>query len=105
MQHARTEAVKSQQVARFLKEMLDGVKPSVALGRDTKLLKDILDKAAERIGAELHDQPEVEAELRSTLGNVYSELSEFAKAALASDTCDSPDGDLRAGRGVYVAGK
>src|SRR5436309_2120001 len=32
--HARTEATRSRQVATFLQEMLNGVRPSVALGRD-----------------------------------------------------------------------
>jgi eukaryotic-like serine/threonine-protein kinase len=37
---------KSQQVARFLKDMLKSVDPSVALGRDARMLKEILDKTA-----------------------------------------------------------
>src|SRR5439155_10141287 len=37
---AETEAVKSQQVAQFLKDMLSGVSPEVALGRDTSLLRE-----------------------------------------------------------------
>ena len=77
---SRTEAVKSRQVAEFLTDMLRGVGPSVALGRDTKLLHEILDKTAERVGKELKDQPEVEAELLDTVGNVYRELGDYAKA-------------------------
>ena len=75
-----TEASKSRQVAQFLKDMLKGVGPSVALGRDTKMLREILDKTAERVGKDLKDQPEVEAELRNTLGEVYYELGDLAKA-------------------------
>jgi len=33
---AKSESSKSRQVAQFLKDMLDGVGPSVALGRDTQ---------------------------------------------------------------------
>jgi serine/threonine protein kinase/tetratricopeptide (TPR) repeat protein len=79
-QKAQTEAVRSAQVAQFLKDMLNGVGPSVALGRDTKLLKEILDQTAERVGKDLTNQPEVEAELRSTIGDVYQALREFQKA-------------------------
>src|SRR6185503_9339 len=68
---AETEAAKSAQVARFLKEMLVGVESSVALGRDTKLLREILDKTADRVGKDLANQPEVEAELCVTLGYTY----------------------------------
>ncbi|HUI07399.1 MAG TPA: serine/threonine-protein kinase, partial [Verrucomicrobiae bacterium] len=67
-QKANTEAAKSQQVARFLEDMLQGVGPSVALGRDTTMLKEILDKTAERVGKDLTNQPLVEAELRNTIG-------------------------------------
>src|SRR2546427_6985046 len=64
--NAKTEAAKSQQVARFLQDMLNGVGPAVALGRDTRMLQEILDKTAERLGKDLGNQPEVEAALRST---------------------------------------
>src|SRR5512137_575306 len=43
-QQALAEAAKSEQVAQFLKDMLKGVGPKVALGRDTRLLLEILDK-------------------------------------------------------------
>ena len=65
----------SQQVAQFLKDMLKGVGPSVALGRDTKMLREILDKTAGRIGKDLKDQPAVEAELQTTVGQVYIDLA------------------------------
>ena len=77
---AQTEAKKSQQVAQFLQNMLKGVGPSVAMGRDTAMLREILDKTSEGVGKELKDSPEVEAELRTTLGEVYQALGQFAKA-------------------------
>jgi eukaryotic-like serine/threonine-protein kinase len=77
---ARTEAAKSEQVARFLKDTLKGVGPSVALGRDTTMLKEILDQTAAHVGDGLKDQPEVEIELRNTIGSLYSELGQNEKA-------------------------
>ena len=50
---AQTEAAKSQKVAQFLKDMLQGVGPNVALGRDTTMLREIADKTAERVGKDL----------------------------------------------------
>jgi serine/threonine protein kinase/tetratricopeptide (TPR) repeat protein len=79
-QEAKAEAGKSQQVAQFLKDMLQGVGPSVAIGRDTTMLREILDKTAERMAKDLQDQPEVEAELRRTLGWVYFDLGDDAVA-------------------------
>ena len=77
---AETEAAKSAQVAQFLKDMLAGVDSSAALGRDTTLLREILDKTAERVGKDLTNQPEVEAELRMTLGRTYFEVGESVKS-------------------------
>jgi hypothetical protein len=72
---------KSGQFALFMKDMLQGVGPEVARGRDTKLLREILDKTAERVGKELKNQPELEADLRATLGHVYGDLGDYTNAA------------------------
>jgi serine/threonine protein kinase/tetratricopeptide (TPR) repeat protein len=79
-QQAQTEAAKSQQVAKFLKDMLGGVGPSRALGRDTTMLREILDKTVERVGRELANQPEVEADLELSLAEAYYDLGDFKKA-------------------------
>jgi tetratricopeptide (TPR) repeat protein len=73
-------ARKSEQVAAFLTDMLQSVGPAVALGRDTRLLLEVVDKAAARVGRDLKDQPEVEAELRDTIGRTYYDLGDLAKA-------------------------
>ena len=77
---AKAEAARSRQIAHFLQDMLKGVGPSVAQGRDTKMLREILDQTADRIGKELKGQPVAEAELRTTIGDVYLELGEYGKA-------------------------
>jgi serine/threonine protein kinase len=76
---AQTEAAKSKKVAGFLEEMLNSVNPEVALGHEPTM-RELLDKAAGRIGTEFKNQPEIEAELRSTIGTTYYELSDFPKA-------------------------
>ncbi len=77
---ARTEAAKSQQVARFLQEMLEGVGPEVALGRDTTLMRTILDNTAVRVSESLTNQPEVAAQLQFTVANTYLRLGVYDKA-------------------------
>ncbi|HSY17854.1 MAG TPA: tetratricopeptide repeat protein [Candidatus Acidoferrales bacterium] len=77
---AQANAAKSRQVAQFLEDMLNGVGPSVAMGSDTTLLKKILDNTSKRIGTDLAQQPEVEAELRYTLGEVYWEVGDLEDA-------------------------
>jgi serine/threonine protein kinase/tetratricopeptide (TPR) repeat protein len=80
LRQARTEAAKSQQTTQFLEDMLREVGPSVAPGKNTEMLKGILDKAAERAGTELSNQPAVEAELRGIMGGAYQDLGEYDEA-------------------------
>ncbi len=78
---ARTEAARSAQIARFMQQMLGGVAPARAQGRDTSLLREILDETVQRLDSGLKAEPEVEADLRETLGNVYLGLGEATRAA------------------------
>jgi len=77
---AKTEAARSDQIARLLKNMLKGVGPSKAKGRDTTMLKEILGETEKSLDKELDGQPEVEAELRYTLGDIYWDLGDLAEA-------------------------
>ncbi len=77
---AHRQAARSDQVAIFLKEMLQAAGPSVARGRDTTLMQEILDKTSQRIGNDLNDQPQVQAELRSIIGNTYFALGRYHDA-------------------------
>ena len=79
-QKAQAEAAKNQQIAQFLEDMLDGVGPSVAMGADTTLLKKILDNTSKRISTDLTNAPDVEADLRNTLGQVYWEIGDLTNA-------------------------
>jgi serine/threonine protein kinase len=76
---AQTEAARSAEVARFMQSMLAGVSPMVAQGKDTAMLRQILDETVPRL-AELNDQPEVQADLRLTLGQLHLRVAEIVKA-------------------------
>jgi serine/threonine protein kinase len=76
----RQSRVRSQQTTKFLEDMLKGVGPSAALGRDTTMLREILDQTAERVGKEMADQPIVEAELRTLIGRLYRQIGNFDQA-------------------------
>lgn len=82
---ATEQAERSDHLAQFLKEMLQSVGPGVSLGQDTTLLRGVLDDTAAKIDDQLADQPELQAELRETLGAVYLDLGEYptAEAMLA----------------------
>jgi tetratricopeptide (TPR) repeat protein len=79
-QIAETKEKKSERVSKFLKDMLRSVSPSVALGRDTRLVSDIADETARHIGTDLKDEPEVELELRFVLLRLYVDLGLRLKA-------------------------
>jgi non-specific serine/threonine protein kinase/serine/threonine-protein kinase len=67
-------------MAAFLEDMLNSVKPEQAKGKDTTLLRQMLDRAAARVDTELKSQPLTEAGLRHTLGEVYVLLGDYPKA-------------------------
>jgi serine/threonine protein kinase len=79
-QRSIIEAAKSQQVANFLQHMLEGVGPEKALGRDTIMLQEIMEQTEKRLHSELKGQPEVEAELRRTLADIYLQLGDYPNA-------------------------
>jgi serine/threonine protein kinase/Tfp pilus assembly protein PilF len=76
------DRLKAQQVTKFLKDMLQGVGPSVALGRDTAILRDVLDRTARQVaaGGGLTNQPAVEAELSSLMGRLYMEIGDHDRS-------------------------
>jgi eukaryotic-like serine/threonine-protein kinase len=76
----RRSSVKSQQVTKFLEDMLNGVGPSVARGRNTDMLREILDQTADRVGIEMTNQPAVEAELRTLIGKLYEQIGNYRRA-------------------------
>lgn len=78
-EQADLQTERSREVAQFLKDTLAAVGPSVAMGRDTAMMRDILDQTAERIG-ELRERSAISAELRQVIGNAYTELRVFEPA-------------------------
>jgi serine/threonine protein kinase/Flp pilus assembly protein TadD len=85
---ARRNAVaaqqKAQQVATFLKKMLQGVGPSKSLGRDSTMLGEILDQTAKSVGQDLTNQPEVAVELYLTLADTYHDLGLYKEMEAVS---------------------
>jgi serine/threonine protein kinase len=110
---ATTQAARSDQVARFIEDMLKAVAPRVALGRDTTVLREVVDMTAQRIDKELEGQPEVQANLRVMLAQVYFDLQlhreaeamarhtlEMARAQLGEENIFVADALLQRGRAL-----
>ena len=77
---ALTMAMKSKRVTKVLMDMLVSVSPNVAMGRDTTILRELLDKTDKRITGTLDQHPESEAELRYALGMGYREIGDMESA-------------------------
>lgn len=76
----REALMQSQQVSKFMKDILAQAGVSKALGRDSTMMREILDKTAERIGTELQAYPTVQAELRGVIGQTYEDIDEYELA-------------------------
>ena len=77
---ARTAAANSEQVAQFLQNMIAGVGPEEARGRDATMMREILEQTEQQAATKLSNQPEVEAKLLMVIGGVYDQLNDFGKA-------------------------
>ncbi len=77
---ARLQSAKSRQVLQFLQQTINGAGLSVAQGQDKSLPHGILNQAAASAAAGLKGQPDVEAELCSSLGGVYQALGDPTQA-------------------------
>jgi tetratricopeptide (TPR) repeat protein/predicted Ser/Thr protein kinase len=78
---AKKQRDKAERIADFMAQTLSGVGPAVALGRDTTMLREMMDAAAKRIeDGELQAAPEAELRLRLTIGNVYRDLPAYDAA-------------------------
>ncbi|MFQ5655060.1 MAG: tetratricopeptide repeat protein, partial [Planctomycetota bacterium] len=74
---ARSQA---DQINQFLQNMLRSPRPDEE-GRDVTV-KEVLDKAAVTIEEDLRGQPEVEAAIRSTIGETYFDLGHYDEAEI-----------------------
>jgi tetratricopeptide (TPR) repeat protein len=79
-QRARTEAETAQQVSTFLTGLFRSSDPNNSRGA-TITAREILDRGAQRIGADLGDKPAVQGRLLQTLGSVYKQLGMYDEAA------------------------
>ncbi|MFT7669722.1 MAG: serine/threonine protein kinase/tetratricopeptide (TPR) repeat protein [Planctomycetota bacterium] len=87
------QAETSRQALSFMIEMFEVSDPSQARG-ETVTAREILDRGAERIDRELADQPEIRATLAATMGEVYSGLGLYRRAAELLSLAEEIKSDL-----------
>jgi len=67
-------------LAKFLENSLTGVRSSVAAGRDTTLLKEVVDQVSTRAESELKDWPAAQASVRLAMGFLYVDTENYPRA-------------------------
>ncbi len=77
---AVAERERAERISAFLQSLLSGIDPLVARGRDTTLLRDLLEDGAERIEGELAGQPVAAADIHATLSQAYRGLGDYERA-------------------------
>ncbi|MCC6284310.1 MAG: serine/threonine protein kinase [Phycisphaerales bacterium] len=77
---AEESARRADAVAVFLRDMLASVAPDVALGRDTTILRGMLDEAEHRLRTQLTDDPAVRCEILHTIGYTHLKSGDPARA-------------------------
>ncbi|HRQ75105.1 MAG TPA: serine/threonine-protein kinase [Phycisphaerales bacterium] len=80
-ERTRLEAAKTERIAAFTEQMISGVDPNIARGKDTELFKIILENAASRVNSDLADTAEIEASLRHMIGNAFSAIADYDAAS------------------------
>jgi eukaryotic-like serine/threonine-protein kinase len=73
------EAAKTEQVRDFLLSLFAHANPAVTQGREPTA-SELVAEGARRVAVELHGQPEIQAEMMTTLGQVYVTLGRYQEA-------------------------
>jgi serine/threonine protein kinase/tetratricopeptide (TPR) repeat protein len=110
-QRADEQAAVAQAINQFLVvDLLTQAEPAHNAPVDLVPLLVVLDRAADKVGARFQNQPQLEASLRGTLGEVYHRLAAFDKAerqwsaALALRRGELGEDDLETYRGMSKLG-
>lgn len=76
---ARLQQRRAEQVTRFLTDSFKVADPSGQQGR-TVTVKEVLDSSSRRVAADLKDQPDIQAQMLLTMGQVYQGLGLYDRS-------------------------
>lgn len=77
---AQRQLVRANALAEFAQGIIRGVDPAEARGKDTTLLRQILDDAAQRVETDLADHPEAAVSMLNTVGAATLQIAEHERA-------------------------
>jgi tetratricopeptide (TPR) repeat protein len=83
---AKRQAKRSERTTEFYQKLLHAASPEVARGRDTAILRELLDLAAQRVTRELADEPSIAAGVRNSIGATYAGLGLLPQAVAQFQT-------------------
>ncbi len=78
-ERAQQEALKTGQVAEFMKSLFEAASPELAKGKKLDAI-DLLEAGAKNIENGLYEQPEVQAEMFTIIGDVYRRIGRYEEA-------------------------
>ncbi|MFZ4574649.1 MAG: protein kinase domain-containing protein [Phycisphaerales bacterium] len=77
MEETQKQLARNTQVTGLMRKMLLSVKPSVAKGRDTSLMREVIESTVKRLDSgDLVTQPEVRIEMLDTLAETYAAIGD-----------------------------
>lgn len=77
MEETQRQLARNSQVTGLMRKMLLSVKPSVAKGRDTTVMREVIESTVKRLDSgDLKDQPEVRIEMLDTLAETYAAIGD-----------------------------
>lgn len=79
---AQTQAMKSQQVASFMSELLGGLRPN-EFGGGTVNVEEILRQGLVKVDRELPEHPDVQAQIYQLIGVIYDDYGKYDEALRA----------------------
>ena len=78
----KEELVRATAVADFLESLLQSINPAMAAGRDTAILREVLQQATDSVDEASQGLPRVEVQLRSIVGTAHWSIGEFEQARI-----------------------
>jgi len=78
-EQTRLEAERATAVTNFIVELFETSDPAIS-GRSDITVKEVLDLSAGRIDQELSDQPAIQADIMSVMGQVYRSIAQFEES-------------------------
>jgi len=78
----KEELVRATAVADFLESLLQSIDPAMADGRDTAIVREVLQQATDSVEEASQGLPRVEVQLRSIVGAAHWSIGEFEQARI-----------------------